>query len=219
VSLPNTAPTGRTLIGFAAMSKSNRRCGLPSQRHRRWGGLLAAGTAALLAGCVHSSDIAAPRHRGDVLQTVVPPSRDTCHHGMGFDVKLAERPELSQIDILRRDLPWAGESTVSEFSPAAPMPPFSRFFFHESPLSHQISWSMGTAFFATPALASDAASQWLGWYAKALHAAPVSSGTSHRIRTDGLTLMILVDGSAVRVSCEHQVAVEAELREAFRHRE
>jgi hypothetical protein len=136
---------------------------------------------------------------------------------VAFDVKLAESPGASPVTIIRTNVQWAGDTTVTEFEPAQPMPPFTRFFFHETPKSHKVSWAMGAAFFKAEWLALEAAAEYAEYYANALGASvrEGSSGDMYFVSVNELHLMLVVDEKAVRVSCEHHPTQNLALQEAL----
>ena len=83
------------------------------------------------------------------------------------------------------------------------MPPYTRFVFHETQQSHRVSWAMGVAFFASEAVASEAGAKIARWYSDALQVQVRDLSPGMYSLSEGeLSLMILVDEKAVRVSCE-----------------
>lgn len=152
-----------------------------------------------------SDDLMKPKSRNDVHDAVVLPDAPICQNRDAFDVTLGLSPSASQVKVARTNVSWAGNTTVSEFEPSRPMPPYTRFILHETPQSHKVSWAMGVAFFSSEALANEAAAQIAHWYAEALHR-EVRAGSSgmYSLSEGELSLMVLVDEKAVRVSCEHR---------------
>ena len=163
--------------------------------------LAASGAAAVSA---QSGDLLKPKSSKDVHAAVVLPETTICWNRDAFDVSLGSSPSASQVKVVRTNVEWATATTVTEFEPSKPMPPYTRFIFHETPQSHKVSWAMGVAFFASEALAKEAGAKIAQWYADALHRdlKGLSSGM-YSVSEGDLSLLVLVDDKAVRVSCEH----------------
>jgi hypothetical protein len=190
-------------------------------RNRKLVGLLfASGAVAAHGANAQGSDVR-PQSKSDVQTAVVLPTSSTCERMIAFDVKLAESPSASTtlVKITRTNVAWSVGTTVSEFVPARAMPPFSRFFLHETPDSHKVSWAMGAAFFASQELAREAGAQYARWYASALGASSraAASGDRYLILKDELALTVEVDETAVRVSCEHRPTQRIAVYESLRH--
>ena len=167
--------------------------------------MLAIAASCAAAVSAQSGDLMKPKSRADVHGAVVLPVAATCRNRDAFDVTLGLSPSASQIKVTRTNVAWAGTTTVSEFEPSRPMPPYTRFIFHETQQSHRVSWAMGVAFFASEALANEAGAKIARWYADALQVEirDLSSGM-YSLSEGELSLMVLVDEKAVRVSCEHR---------------
>jgi hypothetical protein len=144
-----------------------------------------------------------PKSRKDVHSAVVLPDTATCESMVAFDVTLGENASASPISVTRTNVKWAITTTVSEFEPARPMPPYTRFIFMETPKSHRVSWAMGVAFFASEALARQAGRQIAEWYADALDDEVGEGSFGYVLGKGDLALMILVYEKSVQVSCEH----------------
>ena len=167
--------------------------------------LFAIASSCVAAVSAQSGDLMRPKSKNDVHNAVVLPETTVCWNRDAFDVTLGLSPSASQIKVTRTNVAWAGTTTVSEFEPSRPMPPYTRFIFHETQQSHRVSWAMGVAFFASEALANEAGAKIARWYADALQVEirDLSSGM-YSLSEGELSLMVLVDEKAVRVSCEHR---------------
>ena len=174
-------------------------------RARAWIIVLAIAASCAAVVSAQSGDLMKPKSRSDVHDAVVLPDKAICQNRDAFDVTLGLSPSASQVKVVRTNVSWAGNTTVSEFEPSRPMPPYTRFIFHETQRSHRVSWAMGVAFFASEELASEAGAKIAHWYADALQVEvrDLSSGM-YSLSEGELSLMVLVDEKAVRVSCEHR---------------
>lgn len=178
---------------------------------------IAASCAAAVSA--QSGDLMKPKSRNDVHDAVVLPDTVTCQNRDAFDVTLGLSPSASQVKVARTNVSWAGNTTVSEFEPSRPMPPYTRFIFHETSQSHKVSWAMGVAFFASEALATEAGAKIARWYADALQVEvrDLSSGM-YSLSEGELSLIVLVDEKTVRVSCEHRSTQNLALQEGVDRR-
>ena len=176
--------------------------------------VLASVVSSAAAVSAQSGDLMQPKSRNDVHDAVVLPEAATCENSVAFDVTLGLSPSASTIKVSRTNVRWAGNTTVSEFEPSRPMPPYTRFVFHETQQSHRVSWAMGVAFFASEELANEAGAKIAQWYADALQV-EVRAGSSgmYSLSEGELALMVLVDEKAVRVSCEHRATQSLAIRE------
>jgi hypothetical protein len=180
--------------------------------------VLAIAASCAAAVSAQSGDLMKPKSKDDVHDAVVLPDTATCQNRDAFDVTLGLSPSASQVKVARTNVSWAGNTTVSEFERSA-MPPYTRFIFHETPQSHRVSWAMGVAFFASEALAREAGAKIARWYADALQVEvrDLSSGM-YSLSEGELSLMVLVDEKAVRVSCEHRSTQNLAIQEGVDRR-
>jgi len=153
------------------------------------------------------ADPVEPRTQQDVQSVIEMPQHPTCSDGSAFGVRLAQPVEASTVGVVEKGVKWVGSTTVTEFRPPEPSPPFTRFFYLETGISHLAVWSLAAAFYESESLAFEAAERLASWYAAALKT-PIADPLipikgQYRIRRNGFTLMILASGKAVRVSCEH----------------
>jgi len=178
--------------------------------------VLAIAASCAAAVSAQSGDLMKPKSRSDVHDAVVLPVAATCRNGDAFDVTLGLSASASAVKVARTNVAWAGTTTVSEFEPSRPMPPYTRFIFHETQQSRRVSWAMGVAFFASEALATEAGAKIARWYADALQVQVRDLSPGMYSLSEGeLSLMVLVDEKAVRVSCEHRSTQDLAVQEGL----